>query len=154
MDRMFNCLKSFAPRPAQVLSSTTRELSAQLKAEKNKVKAFASDYDKLAQLSDKQMQDLRKANAKLDDALRERDHLRQLLEGVFPANSDKTTEDGIQGKWKELDYNIRCLARLLNHYPSQQQQPDDLALRRLRFLTGNYRSLSRDEDYREFFMMG
>ncbi|KAF9761345.1 hypothetical protein IL306_003856 [Fusarium sp. DS 682] len=153
MDRIFNYVKSFAPRPAQTSTSTTTELSAQLKAEKNKVKALVIDHNKLVQLSDKQGQNLRKVNAKLDDALRERDHLRQLLEGSSLANSDKATDDEIQGKWKELNYNIRCLAHLLDHDPSHQQ-PDDLVSRRLRFISTDYRKLSRDAEYRALLMIG
>ncbi|KAH7225706.1 hypothetical protein BKA60DRAFT_631029 [Fusarium oxysporum] len=140
MDRVFNYVKSFIPQPAQAsTTSTTTELRAQLKKEKN--------YH-----SHKQKQDLEKVNARLDDVLRERDQLRQLLEGGSLANSDKATDDSIRGKWKELAYNIRCLARHLAHNPPRQQL-DDIARERLRFIAGDYYTLLEDEDYRELIIM-
>ncbi|SCV31976.1 uncharacterized protein FFB14_03796 [Fusarium fujikuroi] len=102
--------------------------------------------------SHKQRQDLAKVNAKLDDALRERDQLRQLLGGGSLANSDKATDDLIREKWKVLAYNIRCLARHLAHNPPQQQL-DDLAKDRLRFVARDYCTLLEDKDYRELILM-
>ncbi|RKK72780.1 hypothetical protein BFJ69_g9873 [Fusarium oxysporum] len=138
MDRVFNYVKSFIPQPAQAsTTSTTTELRAQLKKEKNYVQKLS---------------DLEKVNARLDDVLRERDQLRQLLEGGSLANSDKATDDSIRGKWKELAYNIRCLARHLAHNPPRQQL-DDIARERLRFIAGDYYTLLEDEDYRELIIM-
>ncbi|KAJ4059852.1 hypothetical protein NW761_001917 [Fusarium oxysporum] len=153
MDRVFNYVKSFIPQPAQAsTTSTTTELRAQLKKEKNYVQKLSGDYNNLLQHSHKQKQDLEKVNARLDDVLRERDQLRQLLEGGSLANSDKATDDSIRGKWKELAYNIRCLARHLAHNPPRQQL-DDIARERLRFIAGDYYTLLEDEDYRELIIM-
>ncbi|KAI7759499.1 hypothetical protein ACKAV7_001128 [Fusarium commune] len=138
MDRFFNYVKSFAAQPVQSsTASTITELRAQLKKEKN--------YGQ-------KLSDLEKVNAKLDDALRGRDQLRQLLERGSLANSDKATDDSIRGKWKELAYNIRCLARRLAHDPPRQQL-DDIARERLRFIAGDYYTLLKDDDYREFIIM-
>ncbi|KAF4951136.1 hypothetical protein FGADI_7751 [Fusarium gaditjirri] len=153
MDRVFNYVKSFIPQPAQAsTTSATTELRAQLKQERNRVQMLSGDYNNLRQHSHKQKQDLGKVNAKLDNALRERDQLRQLLEGGPLANSDKATDDSIRGKWKELTYNIRCLARDLAHNPPQQQL-DDTARTRLRFISRDYDTLLKDEDYRELILM-
>jgi hypothetical protein len=153
MDRVFNYVKSFIPQPAQAsTTSTTTELRAQLKKERNYVQKLSGDYNNLLQHSHKQKQDLEKVNARLDDVLRERDQLRQLLEGGSLANSDKATDDSIRGKWKELAYNIRCLARHLAHNPPRQQL-DDIAKERLRFIAGDYHTLLEDEDYRELIIM-
>ncbi|KAF5982891.1 hypothetical protein FBULB1_4080 [Fusarium bulbicola] len=153
MDRVFNCIKSFIPQPAQApTASTVTELLAQLKKEKNSVQKLCSDYNNLVQHAHKQKQDLGKVNAKLDDALRERDQLRQLLEGGSLANSDKTTDDSIHAKWTQLFYNIRCLARYLAQNPPQGQL-DDIARQRLRFVDRDYRTLLEDEDYRELILM-
>ncbi|KAH7181038.1 hypothetical protein DER46DRAFT_653210 [Fusarium sp. MPI-SDFR-AT-0072] len=134
MDRFFNYVKSFAAQPVQSsTASTITELRAQLKKEKNYGQKLS-------------------VNAKLDDALRGRDQLRQLLERGSLANSDKATDDSIRGKWKELAYNIRCLARRLAHDPPRQQL-DDIARERLRFIAGDYYTLLKDDDYREFIIM-
>ncbi|KAF5697034.1 hypothetical protein FGLOB1_13066 [Fusarium globosum] len=153
MDRIFNYVKNLVPQPAQdSTASTITELRAQLKKETNYTQKLSADYNNLLQHSHKQKQDLGKVNAKLDDALRERDQLRQLLGGGSLANSDKATDDSIRDKWKVLAYNIRCLARHLAHNPPQQQL-DDLAKDRLRFVGRDYCTLLEDKDYRELIIM-
>ncbi|KAF5665206.1 hypothetical protein FCIRC_10621 [Fusarium circinatum] len=153
MDRIFNCIKNFIPQPTQApTASTITELRTQLKKKKNYTQKLSGDYNNLLQHTHKQKQDLGKVNAKLDDALRERDQLRQLLDGGSLANSDKATDDSIRGKWKALAYNIRCLAHYLAQNPPQQQL-DDIARERLRFVTRDYCTLLQDEDYREFIIM-
>ncbi|KAF5601486.1 uncharacterized protein FSUBG_8192 [Fusarium subglutinans] len=153
MDRVFNCIKSFIPQPAQApTASTVTELRTQLKKEKNYAQKLSGDYNNLVVHTHKQKQDLGKVNAKLEDALRERDQLRQLLDGGSLANSDKATDDSIRGKWKALAYNIRCLAHYLAQNPPQQQL-DDIARERLRFVARDYYTFLEDEDYRELILM-
>ncbi|KAF5972606.1 hypothetical protein FCOIX_9246 [Fusarium coicis] len=153
MDRICNYIKRLAAQPVQSpTASTITELRAQLKKEKNYVQKLSGDYSNQVQHSHKQKQILENLNAKLDDALRERDQLRQLLEGGSLANSDKATDDSIQGKWKEISYNIRCLARHLAQN-SPQQQLDDVTRERLRFISRDYRTLLEDEDYRELILV-
>ncbi|KAF5561107.1 hypothetical protein FNAPI_3847 [Fusarium napiforme] len=153
MDRICNYIKRLAAQPVQSpTASTITELRAQLKREKNYGQKLSGDYNNQVQHSHKQKQILEKLNAKLDGALRERDQLRQLLEGGSLANSDKATDDLIQGKWKELSYNIRCLARHLAQN-SPQQPLDDVARERLRFVSRDYYTLLEDEDYRELILM-
>ncbi|KLO96326.1 uncharacterized protein FFMR_01225 [Fusarium fujikuroi] len=153
MDRICNYVKNLVPQPAQAsTASTITDLRAQLKKETNYTQKLSADYNNLLQHSHKQRQDLAKVNAKLDDALRERDQLRQLLGGGSLANSDKATDDLIREKWKVLAYNIRCLARHLAHNPPQQQL-DDLAKDRLRFVARDYCTLLEDKDYRELILM-
>ncbi|KAF5667435.1 hypothetical protein FDENT_12121 [Fusarium denticulatum] len=154
MDRFCNYVKSFTAQPVQ--SSTgpaITELRAQLKTEKSYTKKLSTEYNNQVLHSHNQKQDLGKLNAKLDDALRERDQLRQLLDGGSLANSHKATDDSIRGKWKALAYNIRCLARYLAQNPPQQQL-DDIARERLRFISMDYYTLLEDEDYRELILMG
>lgn len=154
MERIVNYVKSFIPQPAQASNaSTIADLRAQLQAEKDYVQKLTVDHNDMAQHSHKQKQDLGKVNAKLDHALRERDHLRQLLDGGSLANSRKITDDSIRGKWNELTYNIRCLAHFLAQDPLQQQL-DDLVTKRLRCVYKDYRKLLKDEDYRELLIMG
>ncbi|KAF5638256.1 uncharacterized protein FTJAE_5357 [Fusarium tjaetaba] len=153
MDRICNYFKGLAAQPVQSpTASTITELRAQLKTEKNNLQKLSGDYSNQVQHSHKQKQILEKLNAKLDDALRERDQLRQLLDGGSLANSHKATDDSIHGKWKELSYNIRCLARHLAQN-SPQQQLDDVARERLRFISRDYYTLLEDDDYRELILM-
>ncbi|CVK83906.1 uncharacterized protein FMAN_01165 [Fusarium mangiferae] len=153
MDRICNYIKNLVPQPAQdSTTSTIKELRAQLKNETNYIQKLSGDHNNLLQHHHKQKQDLGKVNAKLDDALRERDQLRQLLGGGSLANSDKATDDSIRDKWRVLAYNIRCLARHLAHNPPQQQL-DEVAEARLRFVYKDYRKLLKDEEYRELIIM-
>ncbi|CVK95017.1 hypothetical protein FPRO06_00840 [Fusarium proliferatum] len=154
MERIVNYVKSFIPQPAQASNaSTIVDLRAQLQAEQDYVQKLTIDHNNMAQHSHKQKQDLGKVNAKLDDALHERDQLRQLLDGGSLANSGKITDDSIRAKWKELTYNIRCLAHFLAQDPLHQQL-DELATERLRFVLKDYRRYINDEEYRELLIMG
>ncbi|PNP77439.1 hypothetical protein FNYG_09315 [Fusarium nygamai] len=155
MERIANYVKSFIPQPAQASDATTiTDLRAQLKKEKDYVQKLTFDHNVVVQHCRKQEQNLQTVNAKLGDALRQRDQLRQVLDGGSLANSEKTTDDSIRGKLKELAYNIRCLARLLARDSPQQLHLDDLATKRLRFVYKDYRKLLKDDDYRELLIMG
>lgn len=154
IERIANYVKSFIPRPVQAsTTSTIADLRTQLESEKDHVQKLNVDYNAVVQHCRKQEQNIRKVNAKLGDALLEGDQLRQLLDGGSLANSEKTTDDSIRGKWKELSYNIRCLARFLAQ-DSLQQQLDDLVTKRLRLVFKDYRKLIKDEDYRELLIIG
>ncbi|KAH7256836.1 hypothetical protein BKA59DRAFT_522155 [Fusarium tricinctum] len=154
MDQIFKYIKGLVTQPTQTAdSSEIAALKSQLRAEKTHTKDLTNHYNRLVQASNKQKKDLGKANAKLNEALLERDQLRKLQGGGNLANSEKTTDDAIRGKWKELQYNISCLAHLLESDPSDQHL-DDCVSMRLRFLSGSYRRLWKDEDYRQLLMAG
>lgn len=154
MDQILNYIKGLVTQPLQTAdSSEVASLKAQLRSEKTHTKDLTSHYNRLVQTSNKQKRGLDKAKAKLNEALLERDQLRKLQGGGNLANSEKTTDDAIRGKWKELQYNISCLAHLLESDPSDQHL-DDCVSMRLRFLFGGYRRLWKDEDYRQLLMAG
>ncbi|KAF4990897.1 hypothetical protein FGRMN_8207 [Fusarium graminum] len=129
------------------------DLEAQLKAERNRYKQVFLELKDVSRKCKNYEQEILEANAKLEHALRERDLQRQRSDGTNLANSDKTTDDTIASKWKELGYNIHCLARALVVYPSVNDL-DFIAERRLRFLSPVYLSIIRDEDYRDLIMRG
>jgi hypothetical protein len=154
IDRILNYIKGDFTQPPQPMgSSEMATLEAQWKADKIHIKDLTSHCNRLAQTSDKQQKDLERANAKLNEALLERDQLRKLQRGGNLGNSDKTTDDAIRGKWKELEYNVRCLAHLLDSNPSEQHL-DDRVSTRLRSISRRYRRHCKDEDYRQLLMMG
>jgi hypothetical protein len=152
IDQIFNYIKGLITQPLQPTdSSEVATLKTQLQAEKAHNKDLYSHYNRLVQTSNKQQKDIERANEKLNEALLERDQLRKLHGGGNLANSDKTTDDAIRGKWKELQYNVRCLAHLLESDPSEQHL-DDRVSNRLRSISRSYRRLCKDEEYRPLLM--
>lgn len=151
MDQILNYIKGLVTQSPQ--TTEIAALKSKLKAEKTHTKDLTSHYNRLVQTSDKQGKDLARANAKLNEALLERDQLRKLQGGGNLANSDKTTDDAIRGKWKELQYNVSCLAHLLESDPSDQHLDDRVSMR-LRLVSRSYRRLCKDRDYRQLLMAG
>ncbi|KAM0246727.1 hypothetical protein ACHAP5_004498 [Fusarium lateritium] len=133
--------------------SKVARLHSQLKLEKIRYGELAQDHNKLLQRCKNQAEALQETTTKLENAVCEKGQQQQDLGGGSLVNSGKTTDDTIMSKWKELAYNIRCLAHALSLYPSAQQM-DHVVERRLRSLSPIFLSLMQDRDYREFIMQG
>ncbi|KAJ4271771.1 hypothetical protein NW762_000477 [Fusarium torreyae] len=91
------------------------------------------------------------AKTQLANALKERDEQRRFVNGVNLADSAKVSDDSIQSKWKQLDYNTRCLARALAKCPIRI--PSETAVRR-RFssIHSSWHELLLDGEYKELII--
>jgi len=154
MDQIVGYIKSIVRRPAQPSTHADIEnLKVKLENEKIHVKDLQNNYNMSIHTVRQQQKEIQKANAKLQNALQERDQLRQLLDGGNLANSSKATDDTIKSKWTEIHYNIRCMAHVLDNAPSAESLDDEVT-QRLRFISGEYHSILHDPDLREFLMRG
>lgn len=154
MNQIFGYIKSVIERPTQPSDSVEVEkLRNLLKAERTHTRDLGIRCNGLFRSSDQQKMELQKANTRLQDALRERDQLRQLLNGGNLANSGKASDAAIKSKWGEIAYNIRSLVHMLDGAPSAQLLDDEVT-RRLRFISKDYRGLLQDPDLREFLLRG
>ncbi|KAJ4271773.1 hypothetical protein NW762_000479 [Fusarium torreyae] len=154
LDQIFTFLRDFTAQPAQgSVSAEIEELKSMLRAEEQHSKNVSARLKDSNQKLDQVTEELRETNAKLHDALYERDQQRQLRYGGTLANSAKTTDDMVLSKWNQLAYNIRCLARILAHDPPTQQL-DDTATKRLKSICNSYHKFLKEEDYCESLMQG
>ena len=150
IDHIVGYIRGFVARSTQPSTSVDMEtLKTQLEREKKHIKDLQNNYNMVVDTVRQQRRETQKVNAKLQDALQERDQLRQLLDGGNLVNSSKATDDTIKGKWTEIDYNIRCMVHVLNNAPSAESLDDEVT-QRLRFISGEYHSILHDPDLREF----
>lgn len=154
IDHIVGYIKSIVRRPAQPSTHADIEsLKTKSENEKKHVKDLQNNYNLSMNIVRQQQREIQKANARLHDALQERDQLRQLLDGGNLVNSSKATDDTIKSKWKEIHYNIRCLVHVLGNSPSAESLDDEVT-QRLRFISEEYHTILHDPDLREFLMMG
>nr|CEG05045.1 unnamed protein product [Fusarium clavum] len=154
MNQIVGYIRGFVVRSTQPSTSVDSEnLKIQLENEKRHAQDLQNNYNMSVHTVRQQQKEIQKANAKLQDALHERDQLRQLLDGGNLANSIKATDDAIKGKWTEIHYNIRCMVHVLNNAPSAESLDDEVT-QRLRFISGECHSILHDPDLREFLMRG
>ncbi|KAF4975289.1 hypothetical protein FZEAL_7902 [Fusarium zealandicum] len=92
---------------------------------------------------------LKETKDKLTKALAERDEQRRLDDGATLADSAKATDDVVQSMWKQLNYNICSLAKLLAKY-SHTRPADEITKERLRSIVSGWSRLLGDEDFRDF----
>ncbi|KAI1032146.1 hypothetical protein LB504_000618 [Fusarium proliferatum] len=96
-------------------------------------------------------QQLKEANAKVDEAVNERDELRRLADGVNWTGSAKISDQEIRSKWKQLEYNIRSLASVLAK--CQIKMPSDKRTRaRLEDISPAWPKLLVVHDYKNFLI--
>ncbi|EWZ91049.1 hypothetical protein BFJ70_g13435 [Fusarium oxysporum] len=94
---------------------------------------------------------LQEANAKVDEAVKARDELRRLADGVNWTGSAKVSDQEIWSKWKQLEYNIRSLASVLAK--CQTKVPSDKLTRtRLDEVSTAWRKLLVIDDYKNFLI--
>ncbi|KAH7197019.1 uncharacterized protein B0J16DRAFT_390893 [Fusarium flagelliforme] len=154
MNQIVSYIKSFVARSAQ--SSTPADvenLKIQLESEQTHVKDLKNNYNMLVHTASQQQKEIQKANAMLQDTLQEKDQLRKLLDGGSLANSSKATDDAIKSKWAEINYNIRCLAHVLDNAPLGQLLDDEVT-QRLRFISKHYRKSLQEPELREVLLNG
>ena len=154
MNQVVDYIRNTFMRPAQPPTHADLEkLKNELEVEKTHVKDLNNNYNMSKHTINQQQKEIQKANAKLQDALQERDQLRKLLDGGSLANSSKVTDDAIKSKWTEIDYNIRCLVHGLDNAPPMLSLDDEVR-NRLRFLSREYLKILHDPDLRVFLMRG
>ncbi|KAM0305278.1 hypothetical protein HYE67_008804 [Fusarium culmorum] len=110
-----------------------------------------SQYQQL-QMDNQTLQKMvRKANTKLAEAVKERDELQQLVDTANWTGAAKTSDDTIRSKWKQLDYNIRIMARVLAKCPTKR--PTD-SVNRARFssIVSSWPKLLKNDDYKELLI--
>ncbi|KAF5693352.1 hypothetical protein FDENT_2091 [Fusarium denticulatum] len=94
---------------------------------------------------------LQEANAKVEEAVEERDELRRLAHGINWAGSAKVSDQVIQSKWKQLGYNIRSLASVLAK--CQTKIPTEgVARNRLNMVVPTWHKLLLDDDYKDLLI--
>lgn len=89
-------------------------------------------------------------NKNLEKAIRDRNAQPLNADGETLVNSRKTTDDTVRSKWKQLDYNIRCLAHDLAASPPSTIMGS--LSETLRCLHPSWRKFLDDDDYREPFL--
>ncbi|KAH8737365.1 hypothetical protein BGZ61DRAFT_525510 [Ilyonectria robusta] len=94
---------------------------------------------------------LHNTNSKLDRALQDRNAQRCNADGDALADSRKATDDTVQSKWKQLDYNIRSLAHYLAASLPKQIM-GSLSKAKFRRLHPSWRKFLEDDDFREPFL--
>uniref|UniRef100_A0A0D2XA95 Uncharacterized protein n=1 Tax=Fusarium oxysporum (strain Fo5176) TaxID=660025 RepID=A0A0D2XA95_FUSOF len=133
-DRRAEAQRSALQQAADRLSNIANNIGAILKLEHEAIK--------------KQLQE---ANAKVDEAVKARDELRRLADGVNWTGSAKVSDQEIRSKWKQLEYNIRSLASVLAK--CQTKVPSDKLTRtRLDEVSTAWRKLLVVDDYKNFLI--
>ncbi|KAH7023135.1 hypothetical protein EDB80DRAFT_885754 [Ilyonectria destructans] len=94
---------------------------------------------------------LQNTNLKLERSLQDRNAQRCNADGDALADSKKATDDTIQSKWKQLDYNIRSLAHYLAASPPKHIA-DSPSKGRFRRLHPSWWKFLEDDDFREPFL--
>lgn len=94
-------------------------------------------------------QQLKESDSRLTKALEERDEYKRISDGNDWTGSVKVSDDDVQGKWKQLDYNIRSFAKALAKCPIIPPTTD-LAKGRFSTIASHWMDLLGDQDYREW----
>ncbi|RBR11810.1 uncharacterized protein FIESC28_08849 [Fusarium coffeatum] len=94
-------------------------------------------------------QELKESDSRLAKALKERDEYKRISDGNDWAGSVKVSDDDVQDKWKQLDYNIRSLAKALAKCPVILPTTDRTKIR-FSTIASHWMSLLADEDYIEW----
>lgn len=120
-----------------------------LQASQQKYAELASQHQKLATEHQSLEDKFKEATNKLADMTKERDEQLRLAEGVNWSGSAKVADDIVTSKWKQLDYNIRCMARTLAECPTRRPT-NDVVKKRFSLISLKWTKLLDDEDYKEF----
>ncbi|GKT98515.1 hypothetical protein FLAG1_01276 [Fusarium langsethiae] len=94
---------------------------------------------------------LQEAHTELAKVVKERDELRKLVDVANWTGAVKTSDDAIRSKWKQLDYNIRAMARALAK--CQTRRPTDNASKALfESIISSWPELLENDDYKELLI--
>ncbi|KAF4462382.1 hypothetical protein FALBO_10811 [Fusarium albosuccineum] len=133
------------------LTSQIAQLEGQLQASAQEKEQLQSQNKLLANKNQNLERQLQESNKKLAKALEERDEQRRLADGSTLADPSKATDDVVQSKWKQLDYNIRSLAKALAKLPAVRPEEEHVK-RRFRGFSVHWCKQLCNEDYREFII--
>lgn len=94
---------------------------------------------------------LQEANNKIAETVEERNELQNLTDIANWTGAAKVSDDAIRGKWKQLDYNIRAMARVLAKF--QTACPTDKTNKaRFDSIVSSWPKLLVNNDYKEFII--
>jgi predicted nucleic acid-binding Zn-ribbon protein len=138
---------------AQWIGHPASEQAANLYHELEKSHSRYVDVDtKYRQLKDEYQaleKRLQESNTKLENAIKERDEQRRLAEIANWTGATKVSDDAIQSKWKQLEYNIRAMGRSLAK--CQTRRTSNVAIKdRLSMAAPRWPKLSFDDNHTEF----
>lgn len=152
MDRLSKTTSSFSDTIAHWLRHPTTNEAANLYREiqKSHTRFVEADKQNLQLKSEKQVleKQLKESETKLAAALEERDEQRQLADSAW-SGSAKVSDDAVQSKWKQLDYNIRAMARALAKCQIRCVQ-DDVVEERFSMIHEDWQKLLTDDNHKEF----
>ncbi|KAM0296729.1 hypothetical protein ACHAO9_000374 [Fusarium lateritium] len=152
-DRLSTLTTSFNNTIAHWLRHPTANEAANLYREiqKSHTRFVEADNENRQLKSEKEAleKQLKEAETNLATALEERDEQRQLADGATWSGSAKVSDDAIQSKWKQLDYNIRAMARALVKCQLRRIK-DDAVKERFAMIHNDWQKLLTDDNYKEF----
>ncbi|KAF5575135.1 hypothetical protein FPANT_11464 [Fusarium pseudoanthophilum] len=154
-DRLFNIANHIGAIVAQWIThpSTNQgpDLNRDLQEAYKRLSDIESQHQQLKLGHEALKKHLQEANAKVDEAVKERDELRRLADGVNWTGSAKISDQEIRSKWKQLEYNIRSLASALAK--CQTKVPSDKLTRtRLDEVSRAWRKLLIVDDYKNLLI--
>jgi chromosome segregation ATPase len=94
---------------------------------------------------------LQEANAKLAEAVEERNELRKIADIANWTGATKVSDDTIRSKWKQLDYNIRAMARALAKCQTKCSM-DNVNKARFESIVSSWPKLLENDDYKELLI--
>lgn len=152
MDRLSKATSSFSNTIAHWLRHPTTNEAANLYREmqKSHTRFVEADKQNRQLKSEKQAleKQLNESETKLATALEERDEQRQLADSAW-SGSAKVSDDAVQSKWKQLDYNIRAMARALAKCRIRCVK-DDVVGERFSMIHEDWQTLLPDDNHKEF----
>lgn len=110
-----------------------------------------SEYQKLTLENKAMKKQLKETSNKLANITEERDEQLRLAEGANWTGSGKVADDVVKSKWKELDYNIRCMAMALAKCQTRHHM-DRVVEEQFSLIAPNWPKLLSDEDYKELIL--
>ncbi|PNP83352.1 hypothetical protein FNYG_03674 [Fusarium nygamai] len=154
-DRLFNIANHIGAIVAQWITHPSTNQGSDLNHDLQKAYERLSNIDSQHQQLKLEHEALKKhlqeANAKLEEAVEERNELRRLADGVNWTGSAKVSDQAIQSKWKQLEYNIRSLASVLAK--CQTKIPTErMARDRLSMVVPTWHKLLLNDDYKDLLI--
>ncbi|KAJ4131117.1 hypothetical protein NW768_006659 [Fusarium equiseti] len=150
-----NIINNFSHNVAHWLGHPAANNAAQLYHELGqsvkKYEKLKIEYQKLKSENEAIKKQLKETSNKLAKTTAERDEQLRLAEGANWTGLGKVADDTVKSKWKELDYNIRCMSMALAKCESRR--PIDRTVKeRFSSIAPNWHTLLADEDYKEFIL--
>ncbi|KAF5589278.1 uncharacterized protein FSUBG_11190 [Fusarium subglutinans] len=149
-DRLSNIANSFGAIVSQWMNQGP-DLNHDLQKAYKRLSDINSQHLQLKLEHEILKKQLQEANAKNDETAKERDELRRLADGVNWTGSAKISDQEIQSKWKQLEYNIRSLASVLAKCETRVPL-SKVTRNRLNEVSGAWRKLLGVDDYKSFLI--